>query len=70
MLSYADNEVNVIVFKSFRFWAIKILVLIAICVGAFFIPRGEFGIGMYRYISFIPTLFIALHPMMLNIFIR
>ena len=30
----------------FRFWAIKILVLIAICVGAFFIPRGEFGIGM------------------------
>lgn len=30
----------------FRFWAIKVLVLIAICVGAFFIPRGEFGIGM------------------------
>lgn len=27
------------------FWAIKILVLIAICVGAFFIPRGEFGIA-------------------------
>ncbi|XP_022341511.2 serine incorporator 1-like isoform X1 [Crassostrea virginica] len=27
------------------FWAIKVLVLIAICVGAFFIPRGEFGIA-------------------------
>lgn len=32
------------------FWAIKILVLIAICVGAFFIPRGEFGIA-WMYIG-------------------
>lgn len=27
----------------FRFWAIKILIFIAIGVGAFFIPRGSFG---------------------------
>lgn len=25
------------------FWAVKIIIMIAICVGAFFIPRGEFG---------------------------
>ncbi|KAL8625206.1 hypothetical protein ACOMHN_030839 [Nucella lapillus] len=25
------------------FWALKVLVMIAICVGAFFIPRGSFG---------------------------
>lgn len=25
------------------FWAIKVLLLIGVCVGAFFIPRGEFG---------------------------
>ncbi|KAK3088575.1 hypothetical protein FSP39_020772 [Pinctada imbricata] len=28
------------------FWAIKIIVLIGICVGAFFIPRGSFGIAL------------------------
>lgn len=47
MFCYFDSEVNVIVFKCFRFWVIKILVLIVICVGVFFILRGEFGIGVY-----------------------
>lgn len=70
---YADSKVNVF-FKCFRFWAIKALVLIAICVGAFFIPRGEFGIGVYQYI-FIPILFLAklklrVLTMMLNMCIR
>lgn len=49
LFCYFDSEVNVIVFKCFRFWVIKILVLIVICVGVFFILRGEFGIGVYLY---------------------
>ncbi|XP_021341166.1 probable serine incorporator isoform X2 [Mizuhopecten yessoensis] len=40
------------------YWSIKILILVAICVGAFFIPRGEFGqvwmvIGMIGAFLFI-----------------
>ncbi|XP_069106278.1 serine incorporator 3-like isoform X2 [Argopecten irradians] len=40
------------------FWAIKLLIVVAICVGAFFIPRGEFGqvwmvIGMIGAFLFI-----------------
>ena len=29
----------------FRFWFFKILILVGICVGAFYIPRGDFGTG-------------------------
>ncbi|XP_062617110.1 serine incorporator 1-like isoform X1 [Saccostrea cucullata] len=47
------------------FWAIKILVLIAICVGAFFIPRGEFGIA-WMYIGLIGAfLFIIIQLILL-----
>jgi len=37
------NEMYIV----FRYWLIKFLILIGLCVGAFFIPRGDFGIGMF-----------------------
>ncbi|XP_048727691.2 serine incorporator 3-like isoform X2 [Ostrea edulis] len=47
------------------FWAIKILVLIAICVGAFFIPRGEFGIA-WMYVGLVGAfLFIIIQLILL-----
>ena len=51
--NFCDKQtVKFEVFVFSRFWFFKFLILIGLCVGAFYIPRGDFGTGMDGNLKF------------------